>query len=102
MKKNVTIRKTSLNNLRVTPIFIDGLEGFEKLFQFVQDNYNVEIIKKVEGPDVIQWTLQCKGQVFYLIYDDVAGNYFEARTQDSEEILYEIGKDLEIELSKST
>lgn len=101
MKKVIMFDKSRGDNLTVTPLYIGGLEGFEKLFEFVEGNYNAIVLRKIEGPDARKWILHCSGQEIFLIYDDFYGNYFEAPSKESEAIAYEIGRDLEKRLSET-
>lgn len=68
--------------------------------QFLKISYNVKILQSADGPDVRRWIFECEGKVFELIHDDGIGNYFIAPSEESEPLLYKIGKDLEERLKK--
>ena len=54
----------------------------------------MERYTRIDGPGTRRWILKARGKNFELRHDDGYGNYFLASSPDSEEIVYEIGKDL--------
>jgi hypothetical protein len=77
-------------------------EGFDKLIQFLKNEYSVEILQCLDAPDMRQyrrWVLKAEGHTFELIHDDFFGNTWGnsivAPTIDSRDIVRKIGLDLE-------
>ena len=95
MIKSVIFIRDENNQCRLVINAIPDWEGSEKLITFVQKYYSAEILAKYDGPDARKWILECQGHNFELIHDDGYGNYFLARTIESENIVREIGNDLE-------
>jgi hypothetical protein len=93
--KNIIFIKKNNNPLKIKVRIIPDWEGFDKLVQFLKDNYYVKVLKSADGPDARRWIFECEGKIFELIHDDDLGNYFLSPTQDSDDLVYRIGKDLE-------
>ncbi|MBI5843303.1 MAG: hypothetical protein HZB23_01390 [Deltaproteobacteria bacterium] len=81
--------------LEVDICAIPGWEGFDKLIQFLKNEYSIDIIKMIDGPDARRWILKARGINFELRHDDVYGNYLYAPSSESEKIVTEIGQDIE-------
>jgi hypothetical protein len=99
MDKTVLFNKKSDQSLEVDICAISDWNGFDKLIQFLKNEYSVEIVNKIDGPDARRWILKVRGLEFELRHDDGYGNYFYASSADSEDIIKEIGEDLERRLS---
>ncbi len=94
MDKPVLFNNKSDQPLEVDICAIPDWDGFDKLIEFVKNEYAVEIVSRIDGPGTRRWILKARGKKFELRHDDGYGNYFLASSPDSEEIVYEIGKDL--------
>jgi hypothetical protein len=88
--------------LEVDICAIPDWAGFDKLIQFLKNEYSVEILQCLDAPDMRQyrrWVLKAEGQTFELIHDDFFGNTWGnsivAPTIDSQDIVRKIGLDLE-------
>ncbi|MDR3492555.1 MAG: hypothetical protein P4M12_11060 [Gammaproteobacteria bacterium] len=101
MTKSVIFIRDDNNQYRAVIDAISDWEGFEKLITFVQKYYSAEVLEEYDGPDARKWILESNGHRFELIHDDGYGNYFLARTQESEDIIRTIGKDLEERLKNT-
>jgi len=79
-------------------IYIDavpGWDGFDKLIQFMKNEYSIEVLNSFDGPDARRWILRSGGQEFELLYDDPYGSTLVATSSDGEGIVRRIGLDLE-------
>ncbi len=101
MDKPVLFNKKTSQSLEVDICAISDWEGFDKIIQFLKNEYAVEIESQIDGPDARRWVLKARGKKFELRHDDGYGNYIFAPFPDSEQIVYEIGKDLESRLKKN-
>jgi hypothetical protein len=81
--------------LEVNICAIPDWEGFDKLIQYLKNEYSVEIISQNDGPGARKWIFKARGLIFEMRHDDGYGNYLFAPSSDSERIVCEIGKDLE-------
>jgi len=61
----------------------------------LKNEYGAEIVSQVDGPGGRRWILRARGKEFELRHDDGYGNYLLASSPASEEIVYQIGKELE-------
>lgn len=70
-------------------------EDFDKLIQYLMNEFAIKVIEKIDGPGSRRWILECDGILFELIYDDGYGNYLLASSRGSQQIIHKIGNDLE-------
>lgn len=96
--KNVVFSDKLGKPLEVDICAVPGWDGFDKLIQFLKNEYAVEIIDRIDGPDARRWKLKAEGQEFELIHEDPYGNSLVAPTFASEHIVRKIGLDLETRL----
>lgn len=94
MYKAISYHKKPGKKLQAT--ILDGYswEEFDKLINFLQNNYKVKLIEKIDGPDTSLCLFDCDGKNFKLIFDDFYGIYFEPATDKDEGIVLEICKHL--------
>ncbi|CAN5273591.1 hypothetical protein BH10PSE19_BH10PSE19_09620 [soil metagenome] len=100
--KSVLFLKRPNERLEVKICAIPDWEGFDKLIIFLKQQYDAKILAEYDGPDARRWILESHGQQFELIHDDMFGNYLVAPTINSENLVQEIGKDLEQRLENIT
>ncbi len=103
MYKAISYQKKFGKKLRAT--ILDGYswEEFDKLINFLLNNYKVKLIKKTDGPDASLCLFECNGKNFELIFDDFYGIYFEPVTEEDEDTVLEVCKSLvNIELDNTT
>ena len=95
MSKPILILKQPNERLEIKICAISSWGGFDELIQFLKNEYNAKVLSENDGPDARRWILESQNKKIELIHDDMYGNYLIAPTEDSEDIVYEIGKDLE-------
>ncbi|WP_143182029.1 hypothetical protein [Thalassospira sp. TSL5-1] len=76
--KNVTFWEEYNYFLRVDVCAISDRAGFNKLVQFLKNEYNVEVLEEIDGPDARRWILSSEGCDFELQHDDPYGNMIVA------------------------
>jgi len=81
--------------LEVDICAVPDWDGFDKLIRFLINEYAIDIVREIDGPDARRWILRAQGKVFELRHDDGYGNYFVAPSAESERIVTAIGQDLE-------
>ena len=74
---------------------IPDWDGFDKLIAYLENNYQTKILTSADGPGARRWIVEVNEKIIELIHDDGYGNYFLAPTVESEEMVREIGEDLE-------
>ncbi|RMH39791.1 MAG: hypothetical protein D6694_10850 [Gammaproteobacteria bacterium] len=97
--KNILFSDKPGKPLEVDICAVPGWDGFDKLIQFLKNEYSVEIINCIDGPDARRWTLKAEGQEFELRHEDPYGNSLVAPTSASESIVRKIALDLEKRLA---
>ncbi|PKR49669.1 hypothetical protein [Thalassospira marina] len=97
--KNVSFLLEKNSFLKVDVGAVSDWAGFDKLIQFLKNEYNVEVLEGIDGPDARRWLLRSEGCDFELQHDDPYGNLIVATSQESEELVRKIGLDLEQRLS---
>jgi hypothetical protein len=95
MTQPILFLKNSHDQLEVKISAVPDWDGFDKLIDFIKQEYHAVSLNAYDGPDARRWILEIDGIQFELIHDDMFGNYLVAPTIESEEIVREIGKDLE-------
>lgn len=73
---------------------IPDWEGFDKLVQFLKNEYATEVKEQFDGPGARRWILQVEGHNLELHHEDPWGNSLIAPQKESEKILRRIGEDL--------
>tara|TARA_R110000824_G_scaffold131955_1_gene294233 strand:+ start:160 stop:432 length:273 start_codon:yes stop_codon:yes gene_type:complete len=84
--------------LEVDVLAIPDWEGFDKLKAFLSKEHSAETIYCADGPDARVCVLEVSGLEFELRYEHPYGNSIVATTPASENIVTEIGRDLEVRL----
>lgn len=84
--------------LEVDICAVPGWDGFDKLIQSLKNEYDIEIIDCIDGPDARMCVLEVGGLEFELRHEHPYGNTIVATTPASESIVTEIGRDLEVRL----
>ena len=74
---------------------VTGWDGFDKLIQFLKNEYSIKIISQKDGPDVRSWLLESNNQKFELRYEHPYGNSLVVVSSQYEDIVYDIGRDLQ-------
>jgi hypothetical protein len=92
-KKVFFIRDEKILTAEIDPM--PDWDGFDKLINYLEINYQTKILGSFDGPGARRWILEVNEKIIELIHDDGYGNYFKAPTVDSEDIVREIGADLE-------
>jgi hypothetical protein len=87
--------------LRVLIDAVSSWEGFDKLVRYIELNYQSKILNSYVGPDAKRWIFEVNGQIIELIHSDAFGNYFLAPTVETEDLVREIGLDLEQRLKNT-
>ena len=95
MSKPVIFIKDENNRYRAVIDVIPDWDGFDKLIRYLEINYQTKILKSYDGPDARRWVIEVDGVIIELIHSDDYGNYLVAPTEESESLVYKIGKDLE-------
>lgn len=80
---------------------VGGLDGFDKLKQFLQNEHLAVVKSCVEGPDIRQCIFNVGIAELELIYEDPYGNSIRSIGPDSGRTVEEIGRDLERRLVKT-
>jgi hypothetical protein len=100
MNTTVLFNKQPNKPLEVNICPISDWDGFDKIIQFLKNEYSAEILSQVDGPGSRRWVVKIKNQEIELRHDDGYGNYLFAPSLESEEIVREIGRDLENRLQE--
>jgi len=87
--------------LEVFILEISDWSGFDKLIQFLKNEYAIEVIENYDGPGSRRWVLKSEGRKFELWHEDSFGNSLVALDPKSVDIVSRIGEDLNARLSKS-
>ncbi len=93
--KNIVFRDSPGQPLEVDVCAVPGWEGFDKLVQFLKNEYKIEVVKCIDGPDARRWILKAEGKEFELRHDDPYGNSLVAIAPESKSVVKKIGLDLE-------
>lgn len=93
--KNIVFSEKEGKLLEVDVCAVPGWDGFDKLIQFLKNEYSIEVLDSIDGPDARRWKLKADGQEFELIHEDPYGNSLVSLTATSESIVRRIGLDLE-------
>ncbi|WP_259779848.1 DUF3630 family protein [Aestuariispira ectoiniformans] len=93
--KNVVFSEEVGQPLEVDIYAVPGWDGFDKLIEFLKNEYSVEVINRIDGPDARCWVLRSDGEEFELRHEDPYGNSIVASTVASEDIVRKIGLDLQ-------
>jgi hypothetical protein len=93
-KKSILIHENSEGLLKVEVFVISDWDGFEKLIKFMKTYYNVEVSKKIDGPDARRWILRRNSESMELHHDDLYGNTLIACDLESNDLVKSIGLDL--------
>ena len=97
--KNISLILEKDSFLKVDVGAVSDWDGFDKLIQFLKNEYKIEVLKEIDGPDARRWLLRSEGCDFELQHDDPYGNLIVATSKESEELVRKIGLDLEQRLS---
>ncbi|RCK54291.1 hypothetical protein TH25_03050 [Thalassospira profundimaris] len=97
--KNTSFLEENQSFLKVDVCAIADWDGFYKIIQFLKKEYNVEVLEKIDGPDARRWLLRFEGCDFEVQHDDPYGNLIVATDRKSQELVRQIGLDLERRLS---
>ncbi len=100
-KQAVVLTKNANDLIEVDVCVINNWEGFEKLIQFLQNEYSISILEKFEGPDARRWILKSGDSSFELIYEDPYGNTLISTNTESNKLVEAIGLDLKQRLSNA-
>jgi len=96
MKNAVIMLDRNENGQLEALIFpIRDWEGFDKLIEYMGNEFEAVVLEKIEGPYARRYILSVRGKKFELIHEDGYGNYLVAPTKESELIITEIANDLE-------
>lgn len=66
--------KNSSDELKFSFSNLNDYDDFEIIFEKLQKKFKVEILKKLDGPDMRVWDINIEGKKFQL-YNDPYGNY---------------------------
>jgi hypothetical protein len=99
-EKNVVFINKPGQPLEVDICAIPDWDGFDKLIQFMINEYAAKVVNSFDGPDARRWILKAEGQEFELQHEDVYGNTLIATTTGSESIVNKIGLALENRLNE--
>ena len=94
-RKSVVFLNRLDQPLEVDICAIPDWDGFDKLIQFMKNEYAVEVVNRFDGPDARRWVLKAEGVEFELRHDDPYGNTLVATMAGSETFVNKIGLDLE-------
>ena len=94
------MRNKAKNHIAVIDPISDW-DGFDELIGYLEKNYQTKILNSFDGPGARRWIAEINEKIIELIHDDGFGNYFLSPTVASEEMVREIGEDLEKRLKKS-
>lgn len=95
----VVISNNSDGFIEVDVCAVSDWEGFDKLIQFLENEYSISITKKIDGPDARRWILNSGESDFELIHDDLYGNTLVSTNKHSNTLVEKIGMDLKKRLS---
>ena len=82
-------------SLKIKVRALPGWNNFDELIEFLKEEYSAVVLEGNDGPDARRWILMSHWKKIELIHNDMSGNYLVAPTEDSEELVTEIAKDLE-------
>ena len=94
MKKSVVVSERQTGQVEVDIPAIPDWEGFDKLCQFLINEYSAAIVSSVDGPGVRKCILHVKGQSIELRYEEPYGSSIHSIESNATEIIRIIGKDL--------
>ena len=100
MIKSVSFIEGKVRSFRVFIVEVSDWDGFDKLIKYTVKQFEAEVLEEVDGPDARRWFLKVRGIEFELIHSDGYGNYMQAASREGEEIIREIGRDIEQRLSQ--
>ena len=69
-------------------------DGYDKLCEFLKQEYKATVISALDGPDSRKAILELRGTRISIQHDDPYGNSIEAETPESNDLVREIGMDL--------
>lgn len=95
MNQPISILREKNKPLAIEIPAMPSWDGFDKLTNFLIEEYSTVVLVKADGPDARRWVLESNGSQFELIHDDLMGNKLMAPTADTEELILRIGHDLE-------
>lgn len=98
-RKPVVISERGNGAIDVDVPAVSGWDGFDKLAQFLENEYQAKAINKIDGPDARKWTVEIEGQAIELRHEDPYGNSIHALTEQSAAVVRRIGLDLEKRLA---
>lgn len=92
--KNVVISDISTSAMTVDVHAVTGLEGFDKLLEFLKNEYTAEVIHYDDGPDCRIARINVDSTQIELKYENPYGNSLRALGIEGNKLLQEIGTDL--------
>jgi hypothetical protein len=96
MHKPVVLRARPDGDFEVDIPVMSGEEGFEKLVQFLTNEYGAIVTYSANGPDAKRWFLSIEGVTIFVDHDDPYGNsILSSKEARSVELVKRIGRDLE-------
>ncbi len=98
-RKPVVISEKNNGLIEVDVPAIPGWDDFDKLVQFLINEYQAKIVSKTDGPDARSWMIEIEGCAIVLQHEDPYGNSIHSFTDISSETVRRIGEDLEKRLA---
>jgi len=98
-KQAVVLTKNVNDLIEVDVCVVNDWEGFEKLIQFMQNEYSISVLEKFDGPDARRWVLKSGESTFELVHEDPYGNTLVSSNIASNQLVETIGLDLKQRLS---
>jgi hypothetical protein len=102
VNKNIIFKKEPGKAFEVFIYPIQDWDGFEKLIQYMKNEFSIQVHEQYDGPYSRRWKVSKKGVKFELIHEDGYGNYLVAPSLESEAIVKTIAEDLEKRLRNVT
>jgi hypothetical protein len=76
-------------------VAVEGWEGVEKLYEYLQRNFEATCIARFDGPDARRWIVKVREATLELQYEDPWGNMILSVDAESDAVLRRIAEDLE-------
>ncbi len=78
----------------------DSWEDFELIARILQTKMNCQLLRRSDGPDARSWKFRFRETVFWLVHDDMIGNFISTEDESAVDILNKIVKELELIIYK--
>lgn len=94
---NVVV-STSAGRLTCDLPILSGVDGFNKLWEYLQANWSAVLVSRADGPDASRWVFETRGVPLEMQFEDPWGTRLVSPASPSDPVLRDIAADLEARL----